>query len=447
MSFTPRADAAAPPEAPIRADMSIVGGGMVGMTMAVALGQAGIETVLIDRVDPARFLDEPYDGRASAVAHGAAVLFDGLGLWRGPDDAVRLDRHGCRIDDIRVSDRASRLFLHYDHRDLDPPAPDGAVPDRPPMGYITENRAIRRALLRRLRALPAVRFLAPAALAADPDGGITVDAGGVTLRLADGRTVRSGLLIGADGVRSAVRRRAGIRGSGWDYDQVGIVCTAKFPTPHHNVAHERFLPAGPFALLPMLPDHDPDPAAPHRASIVWTERRDHAEVMMALDDRGFGEEMTRRFGPSLGPLAPDGRRWRYPLGMMQVARTTGPRLALIGDAAHRIHPIAGQGLNLGLRDVAALAEVVVDAMRAGRDPGDPAVLDRYQRWRRVDTLTLIAATDGLNRLFSTALPPVQLVRDLGLAVVNRIGPVKRLFMRHAMGELGDLPRLIRGAAL
>jgi len=432
-------------------DVAIVGGGMVGMTLAIALGQSGLSVAVLDRADPADYDSEPYDGRASAVAHGSAVMLKGLGLWTGPTDDSRIDTRACRIDDIRVSDGSSRLFLHYDHLDLNAPSEDRGdafVPlDSPPMGYIVENRAIRRALLARLTDLPTVSFLAPAALADDDESGITMEPGKVTLRLSDGRRVHAALLVGADGVRSAVRSRAGIHTAGWEYDQVGIVCTARFPKPHRNVAHERFLPAGPFALLPMVPEAAPPAAAPHRASIVWTERKDHARAMLALDDRAFGEEMTRRFGPSLGPLSIAGRRWSYPLGVMHVERTVGPRLALVGDAAHRIHPIAGQGLNLGLRDVAALAEVLVDAARIGRDPGDTTVLERYQRWRRFDTMSLIAATDGLNRLFSTALPPVRLVRDLGLAMVDRIGPLKRVFMRHAMGELGDLPRLIRGGAL
>ncbi|MHA1151546.1 MAG: FAD-dependent monooxygenase [Alphaproteobacteria bacterium] len=261
--------------------------------------------------------------------------------------------------------------------------------------------------------------------------------------LDDGRQIRAQLIVGAEGKASPLRERAGIRVTRWDYPQVGIVCTVAHEAPHHGVAHEHFLPAGPFALLPMTDGPEGGP----RSSLVWTERRALAPAMMALSEADFAAELERRFGGGLGRLRQAGGRWSYPLGLMLAEACMDARLALVGDAAHVIHPIAGQGLNLGLRDVAALAETLVDARRLGLDLGSAEVLTRYQSWRRVDGTLFAVATDGLNRLFSNDLGPLRLVRDLGLAAVDRAPPLKRFFMCHAMGLVGDLPRLVRGEAL
>jgi 2-octaprenyl-6-methoxyphenol hydroxylase len=256
--------------------------------------------------------------------------------------------------------------------------------------------------------------------------------------LDDGRRIRARLAIAADGRQSPVRRNAGIAVTAWTYDQTAIVCTVAHERPHRGIAQERFLAAGPFAILPLTGD---------RSSLVWTERADLAPDIMALDDEGFHGEMARRFGDYLGALELTGPRWSYPLALSDAARYTDNRLALVGDAAHAMHPIAGQGLNLGLRDVAALSEVLVDGRRLGLDIGGADVLARYARWRRVDSTVLLAVTDVLNRLFSNDIAPLRLARVLGLAAVNQLPPLKRLFMRHAMGTVGDLPRLARGEPL
>ncbi len=406
----------ASPEAPY--DVAVVGGGLVGATLSLALGGAGFRVALIDREPPAAKTADAYDGRASAVALGSKRVLAGLGLWPtlAPDAGP--------IRDIRVSDGPSSLFLHYDHRDVNDEA----------LGYIVENRYLRRALATALAASPTIARRAPVALEA-----LERADDAARLALNDGTRLAARLVVGADGRGSRVREAAGIAVTAWRYPQTAIVCSVRHARPHHAVAHERFLDAGPFALLPLKDAH--------HASIVWTESERRVDAMLALDDAAFSRAMTERFGDTLGALAIDGRRWTWPLGLHHAQRYVDPRLVLVGDAAHGIHPIAGQGLNLGLRDVAALAEVLVDARRLGLDIGDAGVLERYQRWRRPDNVALLIATDSLNRLFTTDAAPVRLARDLGLAAVNRLPPLKRLFMRHAMGLLGDLPRLTRGERL
>jgi 2-octaprenyl-6-methoxyphenol hydroxylase len=413
-------------------DVVIAGGGLVGLSLAVALGGAGLRVVLIDRDRADDKLGERFDGRSSAIARGSQQVLQALGIW----DLVGNEAQPIR--DIRVTDGkpgepASPLFLHYAEADLG----DG------PMGWIVENRVLRRALYRRLAALPEVTLLAPATLAAASAGEAAQE-----LRLADGRQLSAPLLVAADGKDSRLREEAGIRLWHWRYPQTGLVATLSHELPHQGVAHEHFLPAGPFAVLPMTDGEDGrGEKSVHRSSLVWTERRALAPAFLKLDDAAFGQAMERRFGLSLGRLRPIGGRFAYPLDYQLAEHFAAPRLALLGDAAHVIHPIAGQGLNLGLRDVAALAEAVVDQARLGLDPGGPAVLERYQRWRRFDALLLGVVTDGLNRLFSNDLGPLRLARDLGLATVNRAKPLKRFFMRHAMGLVGELPRLVRGEAL
>jgi 2-octaprenyl-6-methoxyphenol hydroxylase len=411
-------------------DVAIVGAGLVGSTLALALGGAGFRVALIDREPPGVQTADAYDGRASAIALGSKRVLASLGVWD------RLAPDAGPILDIRVSDGPSRLFLHYDHREVSDEA----------LGYIVENRHLRRALAAALAGCPAVARRAGVAVDAierptgeRPTGAAANTADVARLTVSDGSAIAARLVVGADGRGSRVRAAAGIPITAWRYPQTAIVCSVRHDRPHHAVAHERFLPAGPFALLPLRD--------PHHASIVWTESETKVGAMLALDDAVLSREMTRRFGDSLGALAIAGARWTWPLGLHHAERYVDARLVLVGDAAHGIHPIAGQGLNLGLRDVAALAEVLVDQRRLGLDIGDALGLERYQRWRRPDNVALLIATDGLNRLFTVDAAPVRLVRDLGLAAVDRLPPLKKLFMRHAMGLLGDLPRLTRGERL
>ncbi len=409
-------------------EVLVIGGGLAGLSMSSALASAGVSVAVVDRDDPAHLVSAPYDGRSSALARGSQQMLNAIGVW------PRMAAAAQPILDIRVSDgkigrAASRLFLHYDHNDV----------SGEPMGYIVENRETRAAFQAHLPTLPTLTHFAPNELV-ELDRG---KAGRVQAVLEDGQILTAALVIAADGRNSMLRQEAGIGATTWDYPQCGIVATVHHERPHDGVAHEHFLPAGPFALLPMVDG----PNGEHRSSLVWTETRDLTPHMLVLDDEGFSEQLVRRFGASLGALKVPGKRWSYPLSLMHAARYSDDRLALIGDAAHAIHPISGQGFNLGLKDVAALSECIVDARRLGLDIGSPQVLERYERWRRFDNIALIATTDGLNRLFSNDLPPVRLARDLGMAAVNRMPGLKRFFMNHAMGLVGDLPRLVQGRRL
>jgi 2-octaprenyl-6-methoxyphenol hydroxylase len=309
--------------------------------------------------------------------------------------------------------------LHFDHREL------GA-----PLGYIAENRHIRQALFAASRTAPNLKLVAPAALLA-----LEADASGIDARLANGASVRARLAVAADGRDSPIRAFMGIGVVSWSYPQWGIVATVHHERAHNGVAYEHFLPSGPFAILPLTGN---------RSSLVWTEREDIAQGMMDLPKPDFDAEIARRFGAHLGKTHSEELRWSYPLRFHLARSYVKRRFALAGDAAHGIHPIAGQGLNLGLKDAAALADVVLEAASLGLDPGGLDVLTRYERWRRFDSFTLAMAMDGLNRLFSNDIAPLRLARDLGMGIIDRIGPLRRFFMRHAGGDIGKLPRLMRG---
>jgi len=410
-------------------DLAVVGAGLNGSLLALAAGESGLSTALIDRVPLAALAEPAFDGRTTALAYTSQRLFAALGLW---DDIAP---HAEPIRDIRISDaghdgRASPFFLHFDHREA-AEDPEAAAP----MGWIVENRFLRAALLRRLAACPRVELVSP-----DEVVETQRDPARAGLLLKSGRRLATRLIASAEGRLGAMREEAGIGARSWSYEQIAIVLVAHHAEPHRGVAQEKFLPGGPFAILPMTDG----PGGEHRSSIVWTERSDLARRLLELDEPRFQAEFARRFGDHLGPVVPAGPRWSYPLRLVHAERYIDTRLVLVGDAAHGIHPIAGQGYNLGVRDIAALVEVLVDAKRLGLDVGGADTLERYAQWRRADNLSMVAATDLLNRLFSNDVAPLRLVRDVGLAAVNRVPALRKFFVRHAMGLVGDLPKLIRG---
>lgn len=401
-----------------KSDVIILGGGLVGLTLAVALDAHGLSATVIDPADPAATLAAGFDGRASAVASASWRMLETIGVGE------RLAHQGCPIASIQVRDGLAPAALSFD-----PSADEG------PLGWMFENRLLRTALREAALAAPNVRLLMPAS-AAD----VVRDQSGVTVTLGSGEVVRAALLIGAEGRYSPTREAAGIRVARWRYDHTAIIASIAHELPHGNVAHEIFYPTGPFAILPMLDDAE----GRHRSAIVWTVRSADAPATLALPERAFLAEIAKRMGSMLGALASASPRASYPLGFHHAAHITADRLALVGDAAHGIHPIAGQGLNLGFRDVAALSEVLVEGARIGLDPGDAQLLSRYERWRGLDTLMVAASTDGLTRLFGLPGKTASAVRRFGLAAVQRIPPLKERFMAEARGESGALPRLLMG---
>jgi 2-octaprenyl-6-methoxyphenol hydroxylase len=403
------------------ADVVVSGGGMVGLSLGLALAQGGFRTVVADMAPMTAQLDPKFDGRVSALAYASIRMYRALGVW----EALANDAQPIR--EILVTDgapgrAASPFSLHFDAAEV------GA----PELGAIVENRHIRAALQARALQEKNLTLIAPAAVKS-----VATQAGGVKAVLGNGETVAAALAIAADGRVSPLRDAAGIKTIGWSYPQIGIVATVEHERPHHGVAYEHFLPAGPFAILPMTGN---------RSSLVWTEEKAKAPALLALDEDRFNAELARRFGAHLGGVKASGPRWSYPLSFHIARDFVKPRLALAGDCAHGIHPIAGQGLNLGLKDAAALAEVLLDAARLGQDIGALDVLKRYERWRRFDSVALAASTDALNRLFSNDIAPLRALRDIGMGIVDSIGPARRFFMRHAGGDVGKLPRLMKGEA-
>lgn len=398
-------------------EICIVGAGPVGASLACRLASAGVPTLLVDR-SPLPPMEHPdFDGRAYAIAVGSQPVLAEAGVWqRLPIEPHPIRR--IRVSDGRIGRPAAPLFLQFDAAEVAEAA--GELPAA--LGHMVEARSLRMALNARLHGLAALTLRAPAEAAVErTEAGVRVEVG------AERFACR--LVVAAEGRESALRRAAAIPVTRLPYRQAGIVCAIAHERPHHDTALEHFLPAGPFAQLPM----GGNAVAPHISAIVWTEASDRAERLVALDPPEFGAEIGRRLGDHLGGVRPIGRRWLYPLGALHAHRYTATRLALVGDAAHGIHPIAGQGLNLGLRDVAALAELLIEAHARGADPGDPALLARYQAARRPDNLAMLIATDMLDRLFSNDNRVLRVARDLGIAGVNRLPPLKRLFMRQAMG--------------
>jgi 2-octaprenyl-6-methoxyphenol hydroxylase len=401
-------------------DVLIGGGGFAGLALAIALRQGLGENFRVIVADPAFGRDGRDEGRASAIAAAARRLFETIGVWAEVASEAQpiLD---MAVTDSRLQDVMRPTYLTF----------AGEIAPGEPFAHMVENHRVVAALTRRASA-------DGVELRAEAVRGIETRAGTVDATLSDDRVVSARLVVAADGARSAIREACGIQSFGWDYEQSGIVTTVEHERDHDGRAEEHFLPAGPFAILPLKG---------RRSSIVWTEQAREAERIVALSDPEFHIELERRFGLKLGEIKAVGPRRAFPLGLSVARSFVGERVALVGDAAHVIHPIAGQGLNLGLRDVAALAEAVADAARLGLDIGGADVLDRYQRWRRFDTMTMGVATDGLNRLFSNRSDALRIVRDIGLGMVERMPRLKDVFIREAAGLTGEVPKLLRGEAL
>jgi 2-octaprenyl-6-methoxyphenol hydroxylase len=401
-------------------DLVIAGAGFAGLALAIALVEALGPAFKVVVADPALKRAQSRDPRASAIAAAARRLFEAIGVWETVEHEAQpmLD---MVVTDSKVDDAVRPTFLTF----------EGEVQPGEAFAHMIENRLLVDALVAKakalgidLRATPVTRF--------DNRGN------GIEVIFADGSVVPARLLVGADGARSQIREQAGIATHGWDYGQSAIVCTVAHERPHNGRAEEHFLPPGPFAILPLTGN---------RASIVWTERTADAERYVALPDAEFHDELEKRFGLHLGDIEVVGQRRAFPLGLWTARSFIADRIALIGDAAHVIHPIAGQGLNMGLRDVAALAEAVTDTARLGLDIGGTQVLERYQRWRRFDTAMMGVATDSLNRLFSNRSDVLRLARDIGLGLVERMPAMKRMFIRESAGFTGEVPKLLKGEAL
>ncbi|MCI4662490.1 MAG: UbiH/UbiF/VisC/COQ6 family ubiquinone biosynthesis hydroxylase [Neomegalonema sp.] len=402
-----------------QAQTVIIGGGLVGSALALALAAEGIASVVLDPLPLKVSRARDFDGRAYAIALASRRMLSALGVW----EAIAPDAQ--EILDILVSDgepgrKASPHFVHFDSREL-----------AQGFGHMVEDPVLRIALLDKVAASPLIDYR---------DGtkasSVARDGFGATITLDDGSQIRTPLAIACDGRRSAIAKAAGIERIAAEYDQIGLVCAVRHERPHHGVAHEYFLPAGPFAILPL--------SGGHRSSLVWTERGDMAEALRSVSDAVYLAELRRRFGDFLGALELDGKRWVYPLNTTVARAFVQERLALVGDAARGMHPIAGQGFNYGLRDAAALAEVLGNAQRYGEDLGDGGVLERYAEWRRPDSLGISLATDGLNRLFSNDMAPVRMLRRLGLSAFGQIAPLRRAAMSYAAGDRTDLPAIMRG---
>jgi len=401
-------------------DLAIGGAGFAGLALAIALRQGLGDSFAVTVVDPALGAAQSKDPRASAIAAAARRLFEAIDVWQ-PVAANAQPILDMVVTDSKLDDAVRPTFLTF----------GGEVEEGEPFAHMIENRHLIDALVAKAKELGIE-------LRAGAVSGFEHTANAIEVKLADGETIFARLLVGADGARSQIRETAGIASHGWNYDQAAIVTTVAHEREHNGRAEEHFLPAGPFAILPLTGK---------RVSIVWTETKSEAERIVAMPDAEFHAELEKRFGLHLGDLEVVGARRAFPLGLFTAREFIAERLALVGDAAHIIHPIAGQGLNMGLRDVAALAEAIADAARLGLDIGASDVLERYQRWRRFDTMTMGVATDGLNRLFSNSSDVLRLGRDIGLGLVERIPALKRVFIREAAGFTGDVPKLLRGEAL
>ncbi|WP_209598342.1 FAD-dependent monooxygenase [Ruegeria sp. HKCCSP351] len=400
-------------------DILIVGGGLNGPALALALAQTGHSVTVIDALEEKIRKNAAFDGRAYALALASQRLLAAIGVWD------RVAEHAQPMLEIKVTDGhagtgPSPFFMHFDHAEI----------EEGPMGYMVEDRHLRRAFLDAMADDPRITQLSGKTVVSQK-----ADTTGVTVTLDDGSTVNSSLLVGCDGRRSGTAHRAGIKRTGWDYGQTALVCAIEHELPHHGIAHQFFMPPGPLAILPLTGN---------RSSIVWSERTEAAQQINALPEDAYLQVLRPRFGAFLGDIHLAGDRFTYPLNLTIANSFIADRLALVGDAAHGMHPIAGQGLNAGLRDVGALAEVLTLAGRRGEDIGSLLVLERYQEWRRFDTAALAMATDVFNKLFSNDNPLLRIGRDVGMGIVGALPGLRRGFVREAAGLTGDLPKLLQG---
>lgn len=395
-------------------EIIISGAGVVGMTLAYALAEHGIKTAIIDSVDLKSSLSDAFDGRSYAVSYAPYIMLKTIGLWD------KIGHSAQPINEIHVTDGDCPVFLHFDEQELG----DG------PLGQMVEVRHIRAGLYKAIKDHDNITLLTPNKIIETE-----TTSGSITIKLESGEQISSSLLIAAEGRRSILREQYDIHVRQWDYQQTGIVTTVKHELPHQGIAHEKFFPSGPFAILPLQGN---------RSSIVWCEPPERTKTIMNLNEAGFNAELKKKFGDFLGEVQSIGLRWSYPLSMQLADHYTAERFCLIGDAVHGIHPIAGQGFNLGLRDIAALTEVLVDAKKIGADLGSELLLERYVHWRRTDNNVLALGMDGLTRLFSNDNPVISLGRRLGIAAVEEMPAMKKFFMQHARGTIGKLPKLLTG---
>jgi len=409
-------------------DVIIAGGGMVGLSLALALESGGLNVAVVDRLASSQMLEPEYDGRSCAIAYSAMRMLDVLGVKEKIQEFDVIKE--ILVVDGRVGDGAKRggaigLSLHFDDAEI--------TETDEPLGFMVENRHTRLALDKVADTRPNIKRISPDSVVGFADLNTNIE-----VKLQSGKTIKSRLLVGADGRGSLVRREAGIKTNKFGYNQTGIVTTVVLEKPHNSVAYEYFLPSGPFAILP-LPNN--------RASIVWSEMPSRASAIAELTTPEIEAELQKRFGDILGKVSICAPIFTYPLTLELAADWYRHRVVLAGDAAHGIHPVAGQGFNLGLKDVAALAEILVESHNLGLDIGDPNVLERYAAWRRTDTMMVALSCDAFVRLFSNDIAPLRFVRNLGLGIVDKIGPLRRFFARNAGGVIGELPKLLQGQAL
>lgn len=403
-------------------DIAIIGGGLNGPALALALAASGLRVTVIDALPAAPRLETTFDGRSYALALTSVRMLEAIGLWEQIADHAQ-PMLEIKVTDGRAGEGPSPFFMHFNHAEI----------EEGPMGHMVQDRHLRRALMDATDAADAITVLNGEEVIAQQ-----ADGTGITLTLASGKSIRARLCVGADGRSSGTAARAGIKRTGWAYGQTALVCAVAHELPHNGIAHQFFMPPGPLAILPLTGD---------RSSIVWSESAANAARIHALSDAEYVDVLRPRFGDFLGEISLAGARYTYPLSLSLAHEMIAPRVALVGDSAHGVHPIAGQGLNAGFRDIAALAEVIVDAQRRGEDFGAGVALTRYQEWRRFDNTSLALATDTFNRLFSNDNALIRMARDIGMGVISALPALRRGFIREAAGLNGDLPRLMRGAPL